>query len=128
MIVIYVCDHIAQRQHRISNVFLDIVTYGMEKGDKLQVLLNGYYIDGTYDWNWDDKFISAPEPAPISGYGSHQLPTRIDRMLLRLHYTPDCGAFVKGYNRIEVVLIRGSQYEHCKEATLEKAEITVRYN
>ena len=124
---IYVCDNISNRKEDIHNIDLSLTLYNMLPEDSLHVNLNGFTINETeIDYQNYDPSISAPNPAPISGAGCWNLKQR-EEPLTTFHYKGHEGCYIKGWNRIEIKLIRGSKYSHCQYVTLEKVEVAVLY-
>ena len=125
---IYLCDAVSLFPDSKACVKLKLVAYNMGESDKLKVYFNGYEVNGEYDGNYKDKFISAPDKTPVSGYGSHNLPETKEQNLKCFEGCVAAGLFFKGINNIKVSLIRNGKYENLSEVRLEKAEVSITYS
>ena len=123
----YICDEVSRFPIGKTCAKLKLIVYNMGESDKLEVLLNGYKVNGKYERNYKDKFICAPYEVPVSGYGSHNLPERENQKLMSFEGIVNAGLLFKGLNNIEVSLVRNGKYENCSKVTLEKVEVSINY-
>ncbi len=124
-VFLQVCDPVAERGD-LSELFLDVLVYGVLPGDRLSVRFNGAELDGETEDGVADRQIRPLQPEYVSGYHTDLLPERQERFTrMRCRVAP--GDVLRGRNAVSVSILRSLDYPNLATAELERAELHVKY-
>ena len=124
-VFLQVSDPVAERAD-LSELFLDVLVYGVLPGDRLSVRFNGEELAGDTEDGVADRQIRPLQPEYVSGYHTDLLPEREERFTrVRCRVKPE--AVLRGRNAGSVAILRTPDYPNLAKAELERAELHVKY-